>query len=51
MDTPTEESWFYRYDAFGRRIGKHCDQTHQDIRDLWNGDQIAEVFHHRDDEP
>ncbi|ASY79808.1 hypothetical protein BJK05_07280 [Pectobacterium polaris] len=47
VDTPAGERWFYRYDPFGRRIGKRCDQTHEDIRYLWDGDQIAEVRHHR----
>ncbi|MCE9732380.1 hypothetical protein A6301_07210 [Pectobacterium sp. IFB5596] len=50
MDTPTGERWFYRYDLFGRRIGKRCDQSREDIRYLWDGDQIAEVRHHRDGE-
>lgn len=50
VDTPTGERWFYRYDPFGRRIGKRCDQTHEDIRYLWDGDQIAEVRHHRNGE-
>ncbi|MCE9732383.1 RHS repeat-associated core domain-containing protein [Pectobacterium sp. IFB5596] len=47
VDTPSGERWFYRYDPFGRRIGKRCDQTHEDIRYLWDGNQIAEVRHHR----
>ncbi|AFI88514.1 hypothetical protein [Pectobacterium parmentieri] len=29
---------------------KHYDQTHEDIRYLWDGDQIAEVQHDRDGE-
>ncbi len=48
VDTPAGERWFYRYDPFGRRIGKRCDQTQDDIRYLWDGDQIAEVRHYRD---
>ncbi|WP_422394029.1 RHS repeat-associated core domain-containing protein [Pectobacterium brasiliense] len=50
VDTPTGERWFYRYDPFGRRTGKHCEQTQDDIRYLWDGDQIAEVKHYRNDE-
>uniref|UniRef100_UPI003F6582FC RHS repeat-associated core domain-containing protein n=1 Tax=Pectobacterium aquaticum TaxID=2204145 RepID=UPI003F6582FC len=47
VDTPTGERWFYRYDPFGRRTGKRCEQTSEDIRYLWDGDQIAEVRHYR----
>ncbi|MEI7070416.1 RHS repeat domain-containing protein, partial [Pectobacterium parmentieri] len=50
VDTPTGERWLYRYDPFGRRIGKRCDQTQDDIRYLWDGDQIAEVRHSRDNQ-
>ncbi|WP_308455370.1 RHS repeat-associated core domain-containing protein, partial [Pectobacterium odoriferum] len=50
VDTPTGERWFYRYDPFGRRTGKRCEQTSEDIRYLWDGDQIAEVRHYRNGE-
>ncbi|RUR87290.1 type IV secretion protein Rhs [Pectobacterium versatile] len=50
VDTPTGERWSYRYDPFGRRIGKRCEQTQDELRYLWDGDQIAEVRHHRDDQ-
>ncbi|WP_146043369.1 RHS repeat domain-containing protein, partial [Pectobacterium odoriferum] len=50
VDTPTGERWFYRYDPFGRRTGKRCEQTQDDIRYLWDGDQIAEVRHYRNGE-
>ncbi|WP_444543932.1 RHS repeat domain-containing protein, partial [Pectobacterium odoriferum] len=50
VDTPTGERWFYRYDPFGRRTGKRCEQTQDDIRYLWDGDQIAEVRHYRSGE-
>ncbi|WP_420064557.1 RHS repeat-associated core domain-containing protein [Pectobacterium colocasium] len=50
VDTPSGERWFYRYDPFGRRIGKRCDQKAEDIRYLWDGDQIAEVRHYRDNQ-
>ncbi|WP_433915661.1 RHS repeat domain-containing protein [Pectobacterium polaris] len=51
VDTPTGERWFYRYDPFGRRTGKRCEQTQDDVRYLWDGDQIAEVRHYRNGEP
>ncbi|MGL5681067.1 MAG: RHS repeat domain-containing protein, partial [Plesiomonas shigelloides] len=35
----------YRYDPFGRRISKRCEQTGEEIHYLWDGDQIAEVRH------
>ncbi|MCL6318242.1 type IV secretion protein Rhs [Pectobacterium atrosepticum] len=50
VDTPTGERWFYRYDPFGRRTGKRCDQKAEDIRYLWDGDQIAEVRHYRENQ-
>ncbi len=50
VNTPTGERWFYRYDPFGRRTGKRCEQTQDDVRYLWDGDQIAEVRHYRNGE-
>ncbi|BES83370.1 hypothetical protein PEC302107_26360 [Pectobacterium araliae] len=50
VDTPTGERWYYRYDPFGRRIGKRCEQTQDELRYLWDGDQIAEVRHYRDNQ-
>ncbi|AFI92026.1 Rhs-like core protein [Pectobacterium parmentieri] len=50
VDTPNGERWFYRYDPFGRRIGKRRDQTAEAIGYLWDGDQIAEVRHYRDNQ-
>ncbi|APS30710.1 PAAR domain-containing protein [Pectobacterium brasiliense] len=50
VDTPTGERWSYRYDPFGRRIGKRCEQTQDELRYLWDGDQIAEVRHHRENQ-
>ncbi|MFL1915836.1 hypothetical protein ACJW8B_10565 [Plesiomonas shigelloides] len=29
--TPTAERWIYRYDPFGRRISKRCEQTGEEI--------------------
>lgn len=45
LTTPTAERWIYRYDPFGRRISKRCEQTGEEIHYLWDGDQIAEVRH------
>ncbi|WP_080765690.1 AHH domain-containing protein [Pectobacterium brasiliense] len=50
VDTPSGERWSYRYDPFGRRIGKRCEQTQDELRYLWDGDQIAEVRHHRENQ-
>ncbi|NPE50859.1 type IV secretion protein Rhs [Dickeya dadantii] len=47
VDTPTGERWLYRYDPFGRRVGKRCDQKAEETRYLWDGDQIAEIRHYR----
>ncbi len=47
VDTPNGERWLYRYDPFGRRVGKRCDQKAEEIRYLWDGDQIAEIRHYR----
>ncbi|ACX86474.1 YD repeat protein [Pectobacterium parmentieri WPP163] len=50
VDTPAGERWFYRYDPFGRRIGKRCEQTQDELRYLWDSDQIADVRHHRNNQ-
>ncbi|XWR52952.1 hypothetical protein R5R26_10910 [Dickeya zeae] len=47
MDTPNGERWLYRYDPFGRQVGKRCDQKAEEIRYLWDSDQIAEIRHYR----
>ncbi|QOL14249.1 RHS repeat-associated core domain-containing protein [Dickeya dianthicola] len=47
VDTPAGERWLYRYDPFGRRVGKRCDQKAEETRYLWDGDQIAEIRHYR----
>ncbi len=47
VDTPTGERWLYRYDPFGRRVGKRCDQKAEETRYQWDGDQIAEIRHYR----
>ncbi|MGM3162299.1 RHS repeat-associated core domain-containing protein [Dickeya undicola] len=47
VDTPNGERWLYRYDPFGRRVGKRCDQKAEEIRYQWDGDQIAEIRHYR----
>ncbi|MBN6065371.1 hypothetical protein HYE66_02710, partial [Aggregatibacter actinomycetemcomitans] len=35
------ETWYYKYDALGRRIEKACPQQNTKTRYLWDGDQIA----------
>ncbi|MFB3238459.1 RHS repeat-associated core domain-containing protein [Aeromonas salmonicida] len=45
VTTPEGTNWFYRYDPFGRRISKRCEQSGEEVRYLWDGDQIAEVRH------
>ena len=45
VTTPGGHNWLYRYDPFGRRISKRCEQTGEEVRYLWDGDQIAEVRH------
>ncbi|MDF2403340.1 type IV secretion protein Rhs [Aeromonas sp. 5HA1] len=45
VTTPDGHNWFYRYDPFGRRISKRCEQSGEEVRYLWDGDQIAEVRH------
>ncbi|MEZ6975954.1 RHS repeat-associated core domain-containing protein [Aeromonas sp. S14(2024)] len=45
VTTPEGSNWFYRYDPFGRRISKRCEQSGEEVRYLWDGDQIAEVRH------
>ncbi|MFP1779985.1 RHS repeat domain-containing protein, partial [Lonsdalea quercina] len=47
VDTPTGETWYYRYDPFGRRVSKRCAERGEAVRYLWDGDQIAEVRHYR----
>ncbi|MEI7348165.1 RHS repeat-associated core domain-containing protein, partial [Dickeya chrysanthemi] len=47
VDTPNGERWLYRYDPFGRRVGKRCDQKAEETRYQWDGDQIAEIRHYR----
>ncbi|MFP1843947.1 type IV secretion protein Rhs, partial [Lonsdalea quercina] len=46
VDTPTGETWYYRYDPFGRRVSKRCAERGEAVRYLWDGDQIAEVRHY-----
>ncbi|WP_109077890.1 RHS repeat-associated core domain-containing protein [Aggregatibacter kilianii] len=35
------ETWYYKYDALGRRIEKACPQQNTKTTYLWDGDQIA----------
>ncbi|WP_143706576.1 RHS repeat domain-containing protein, partial [Xenorhabdus innexi] len=48
--TPGGQQWDYRYDTFGRRTEKRCDQTGMRTTYLWDGDvpaEIREYRHHR----
>ena len=35
------ETWYYKYDALGRRTEKACPQQNTTTRYLWDGDQVA----------
>ena len=35
------ETWYYKYDALGRRTEKACPQQNIATRYLWDGDQVA----------
>ena len=35
------ETWYYKYDALGRRTEKACPQQNITTRYLWDGDQVA----------
>ncbi|CBJ91724.1 hypothetical protein XNC1_3693 [Xenorhabdus nematophila ATCC 19061] len=41
------QQWEYRYDAFGRRIEKACQQAGSRTTYLWDGDQPAEIREYR----
>ncbi|WP_274715685.1 RHS repeat domain-containing protein, partial [Xenorhabdus bovienii] len=45
--TPGGQQWDYRYDAFGRRTEKICEQTGMRTTYLWDGDQPAEIREYR----
>ncbi|MEQ1963126.1 AHH domain-containing protein [Xenorhabdus khoisanae] len=50
LQTPGGQQWDYRYDAFGRRTEKVCEQTGMRTTYLWDGDvpaEIREYRHHR----
>ncbi|EDF8720532.1 hypothetical protein GCB14_23040 [Salmonella enterica] len=43
LETPEGERWEYKYDPFGRRIGKRCTNRDKPGMDFhWNGDQMVE---------
>ncbi|MEJ9296569.1 RHS repeat-associated core domain-containing protein, partial [Gallibacterium anatis] len=50
ITTPKGEMWYYKYDAFGRRIAKECPQQHLRIEYLWDGDQLAYTQTFKNDE-
>ncbi|RDL27207.1 RHS repeat-associated core domain-containing protein [Serratia fonticola] len=43
LKKPHGEVWHYRYDPFGRRIEKVCEQRGLRTLYLWDGDSIAEI--------
>lgn len=43
LKKPHGEVWHYRYDPFGRRTEKVCEQKGLRTRYLWDGDSIAEI--------
>ncbi|WP_230580720.1 DUF6531 domain-containing protein [Xenorhabdus bovienii] len=48
--TPDGQQWEYRYDPFGRRTEKVCDQAGMRTTYVWDGDvpaEIREYRHHR----
>ncbi|WMV72727.1 RHS repeat-associated core domain-containing protein [Xenorhabdus griffiniae] len=47
VQTPGGQQWAYRYDAFGRRTEKVCDQSGQRTTYLWDGDVPAEIREYR----
>ncbi|MEQ2028017.1 RHS repeat-associated core domain-containing protein [Xenorhabdus szentirmaii] len=47
--TPGGQQWTYRYDAFGRRIEKVCEQTGMRTTYLWDGSTPAEIREYRHD--
>ncbi|WP_275371727.1 RHS repeat domain-containing protein, partial [Xenorhabdus bovienii] len=47
VQTPGGQQWVYRYDAFGRRTEKICEQTGMRTTYLWDGDQPAEIREYR----
>ncbi|PHM26623.1 RHS repeat-associated core domain-containing protein [Xenorhabdus ehlersii] len=50
VQTPGGQQWAYRYDAFGRRTEKVCEQSGERTTYLWDGDvpaEIHEYWHNR----
>ncbi|WP_099120290.1 RHS repeat-associated core domain-containing protein [Xenorhabdus sp. KK7.4] len=47
VQTPGGQQWDYRYDAFGRRTEKACEQSGQRTTYLWDGDVPAEIREYR----
>uniref|UniRef100_UPI000A326751 PAAR domain-containing protein n=1 Tax=Xenorhabdus beddingii TaxID=40578 RepID=UPI000A326751 len=45
--TPGGQRWEYRYDAFGRRTEKVCEQAGSRTTYLWDGDVPAEIREYR----
>ncbi|PHM73081.1 RHS repeat-associated core domain-containing protein [Xenorhabdus kozodoii] len=47
VQTPGGQQWDYRYDAFGRRTEKVCEQSGERTTYLWDGDMPAEIREYR----
>ncbi|MEX0444580.1 PAAR domain-containing protein, partial [Xenorhabdus sp. SGI246] len=47
VQTPGGQQWAYRYDAFGRRTEKVCEQSGERTTYLWDGDVPAEIREYR----
>ncbi|PHM34690.1 RHS repeat-associated core domain-containing protein [Xenorhabdus szentirmaii] len=47
VQTPGGQHWDYRYDAFGRRTEKVCEQAGSRTTYLWDGDVPAEIREYR----
>ncbi|CDH07160.1 putative Rhs family protein [Xenorhabdus bovienii str. oregonense] len=47
VQTPGGQQWDYRYDAFGRRTEKMCEQAGMRTTYLWDGDVPAEIREYR----
>ncbi|TNH06587.1 type IV secretion protein Rhs, partial [Pasteurellaceae bacterium Phil11] len=41
LSLPNGQTWYYKYDALGRRIEKACREQNTKVRYVWDGDQLA----------
>ncbi|SUB52194.1 RHS repeat protein [Pasteurella testudinis] len=40
LSLPNGQTWYYKYDALGRRIEKACRERQTKVRYVWDGDQL-----------